>query len=804
MSKKYILGINSNGNLGFVLADADHTVNGFMPPNKAWLTATGEFSVAKPTFDPAAGTKNNPLNVAINCATPGATIYYTTDGTDPTTSETRIEYTGPLFIDKTTTVKAVAYKEDPLFNSNYSAVVSAKYTLKVATPTFDPVAGNYPNAQTVTISCATQGATIYYTLDGSAPTNKKTLYTGPITISQDVTIKAIAYKSPMSSSAVGTAQYRFSTLTATPETQTINDNGGEFTVVGSILGTDNLGVTCTNNDFVPSLSATVGTVTNNNTTDDNGPYWYFTPNEEGSVDGTINVTYQGRALKESSTINIANEQISTSVHVDYVPDIYIVGNYGNSGWNWSSYGNGDKMNQNDGIYTATINVPANSYIMFARKTGEEYGWDNDYDRLFFGAKTDGGNWVCNGNYPGGDLELNPSDNGHIKYSPIEFPTAGTYIVTINANNNTFTISGVQALTLAEIEKNGTVNNAYTVSDELTGAWYVKYTDGNGTVHPLLFAKDQANATNGPTVNTPTFADADQMDYVKDIVGWQDNDWDQSNWVIFDFKDIPNGETAAKDLVDHKITPSTITGTYSDNNNYTIVLQGQAPTASGSQLSKYLGYMGSVDGMNPYSGVYAGALYNTYVTANFLPSNLSGFEATTGPHAGDKLFFVNPKVAEVALVYGVWAGNDVFTVYQTDIDNNINAWGVPGAVSANWMYNRLSTDEADLGKPSDLDQHVDDAYFFHALVSKIQSTSLRSQGTADGNSPVSDAYSIYPLDMPREAGNWTAVREVSVARDVESVRYYNIMGMESDKPFDGLNIVVTRYTDGTTSATKVLR
>ena len=63
----------------------------------------------------------------------------------------------------------------------------------IATPTFDPVGGEYPSTQNVTISCETQGSTIYYTTDGSTPDNTSTEYTGAITVSETTTIKAIAY-----------------------------------------------------------------------------------------------------------------------------------------------------------------------------------------------------------------------------------------------------------------------------------------------------------------------------------------------------------------------------------------------------------------------------------------------------------------------------------------------------------------------------------------------------------------------------------------------------------------------------------
>lgn len=42
------------------------------------------------------------------------------------------------------------------------------------------------------------------------------------------------------------------------------------------------------------------------------------------------------------------------------------------------------------------------------------------------------------------------------------------------------------------------------------------------------------------------------------------------------------------------------------------------------------------------------------------------------------------------------------------------------------------------------------------------------------------------------------------KTIKSVRYYNMMGMESETPFEGINIVVTYYSDGTRSTAKVLR
>ncbi|MBR5639006.1 MAG: DNA/RNA non-specific endonuclease [Muribaculaceae bacterium] len=80
----------------------------------------------------------------------------------------------------------------------------------VATPTFSPGGGTYTSAQTVTISTTTSGATIYYTTNGSTPTTNSTAYTGAITVSANMTIKAIAVKDGVSST-VATASYIIST-----------------------------------------------------------------------------------------------------------------------------------------------------------------------------------------------------------------------------------------------------------------------------------------------------------------------------------------------------------------------------------------------------------------------------------------------------------------------------------------------------------------------------------------------------------------------------------------------------------------
>ena len=117
-------------------------------------------------------------------------------------------------------------------SNKYLQFVSAEFykdnsggsqTQTVATPTFSPVAGTYYEAQNVTISCTTEGASIYYTLDGTDPAIEATgingtLYTNAIAISETTTVKAIAVKDGYTNSAIASATY---TIQAGPTLVTI-------------------------------------------------------------------------------------------------------------------------------------------------------------------------------------------------------------------------------------------------------------------------------------------------------------------------------------------------------------------------------------------------------------------------------------------------------------------------------------------------------------------------------------------------------------------------------------------------------
>jgi hypothetical protein len=79
--------------------------------------------------------------------------------------------------------------------------------VQVAAPVFSVATGTYTQAQTVTVTCATSGATLYYTVDGGTPTSASTKYNSAIVVSSTTTLKAIAIAIGYADSAIASATY---------------------------------------------------------------------------------------------------------------------------------------------------------------------------------------------------------------------------------------------------------------------------------------------------------------------------------------------------------------------------------------------------------------------------------------------------------------------------------------------------------------------------------------------------------------------------------------------------------------------
>jgi uncharacterized repeat protein (TIGR03803 family) len=200
---------------------------------------TGQYTIIlpplAPVFSPGAGTYTSAPTVTITSS--GATaIYYTTNGSTPTTSSTL--YTGPILISTSLTLEAIGIN-----SAGTSPVTTGQYTVpqsqQVAPPAFSPPAGAYTSAQMVSISTTTTGASIRYTTDGvTMPTETVgTLYSGAVNVSTSLTLNAIAFKAGLSDSTVTSGDYAITTVIVRYSFSTSN-NGGVNPAANLVQGSD--------------------------------------------------------------------------------------------------------------------------------------------------------------------------------------------------------------------------------------------------------------------------------------------------------------------------------------------------------------------------------------------------------------------------------------------------------------------------------------------------------------------------------------------------------------------------------------
>jgi hypothetical protein len=208
---------------------------------------------AVPVIAPAGGSFTAAQTVALTDATPGATIYYTIDGSTPTSASTL--YSGSFTVGASETVSAIAVS-----SGISSAVAKAVFTINLqaaAAPTFNPPAGAYPSAQQVVLNDSTPGASIFYTVDGSTPTSGSTPYNGTaVNVTQSETVKAIAVASGFSNSSVASAAY---TISSTVPPPTVSPAAGTYPTAQSVtlMDTDaNAVIYYTENGSTPTSSST--------------------------------------------------------------------------------------------------------------------------------------------------------------------------------------------------------------------------------------------------------------------------------------------------------------------------------------------------------------------------------------------------------------------------------------------------------------------------------------------------------------------------------------------------------------------
>lgn len=332
-----------------------------------------------------------------------------------------------------------------------------------------------------------------------------------------------------------------------------------------------------------------------------------------------------------------------------------------------------------------------------------------------------------------------------------------------------------------IEKDGEVDKTYTVADQLQGIYRI------GT---SLWCKDLGDQS---IIKTSPLADQTDFMGARDYTpaGARKGNWDQSNWVELDFSDYPDGSDMAQAGLNKLIDAGTVTGVLTDKLNYKMrVTSGALQTGDDATYQP-----------------------NTYCTVNFLPENLTLDGQLPTAAAAQPFYFLNPKIQEYAVVtWAMWDQNEdqqMFVVSARDgaenFENFNGAFNIGG-----WTYNVSPGDEViEALNHSDNTANV---YEFHIIVRRtsdsygapiipVAAGAPRHAAIKPGQT--ASVIEAWPIDLVAdfEGHLVTAVRDLKQSAQVQRVEYVNVAGMRSSKPFDGLNIVVTHYTDGTTATTK---
>ncbi|MDY6437104.1 MAG: chitobiase/beta-hexosaminidase C-terminal domain-containing protein [Bacteroidales bacterium] len=167
------------------------------------------------SVNPTSGAAGTTITVT---ATPSsgyelATLTYTYGSTTVDIDQTSMQFQLP--------------EADVTVNATFTEIAS------VATPTFSPAAGMYISAQTVSLACATEGATIYYTTDGTEPTTASTVYANPFTVGMTTTVKAFAAKQGMNNSAIASAEYTMIEVMTIAAARSLENN--EYALVQGVV-----------------------------------------------------------------------------------------------------------------------------------------------------------------------------------------------------------------------------------------------------------------------------------------------------------------------------------------------------------------------------------------------------------------------------------------------------------------------------------------------------------------------------------------------------------------------------------------
>lgn len=306
------------------------------------------------------------------------------------------------------------------------------------------------------------------------------------------------------------------------------------------------------------------------------------------------------------------------------------------------------------------------------------------------------------------------------------------------------VKAAEVTTLANLAVNGAEGAAYQVDDEMVVA--KKFQKGGKN---YIVVKDAAKAVRN--FSTPA---ADDKFF--NINGNKQEEYAQNNWMLVSLP------VELYNQVNEKNTVTSITGTLTEKLNV------------------------AMEATNVVAGEATVFAPNTYCPINFMgESSVKG----TNLAYTSSYYFATPKANEYAnVLWAVYNATDG-AFYLPSHTGSINVQEFKAAFNVDYSLNFVDKPELEDNK----------VYSFEALVKEVAVPTTDAKSTSDA----STKFVVYPLDLDATKVA-TGVNDVNCAKEVKGVSYFNMMGVESAQPFDGVNIMVTTYTDGTSSAAKVLR
>jgi len=220
------------GQLGYIPSPIFIALNDtwvYKPLTDVWpVAATPTFTVNSGSYTTAV------LSVGILDGTAGASIYYTLDGSTPTTGSAVYSSMIEIPSSNTVTVNAIAVGHDHLVSGQASATYTVLPPPALA-PVISPGSGDQSGSVVIMIADLTPGAVIHYTLDYSTPLVTSPVYAGPILRTEFTVIRAIATAPNYLSSPETGAQY---TIVKEAPTPMISPAPGNYTVGQLVTLTD--------------------------------------------------------------------------------------------------------------------------------------------------------------------------------------------------------------------------------------------------------------------------------------------------------------------------------------------------------------------------------------------------------------------------------------------------------------------------------------------------------------------------------------------------------------------------------------